>query len=119
MKDFRNLGVWQRAHELVLTTYRATRSFPREERNGLTNALRCSTTAIASSIAEGCGRGTDAELARCLQNAFSSACEVDYQFLLARDLDFLDEHAHEHLDQLCAEVRRMLATQIKKLNADR
>ena len=31
MKDFRDLKVWQRAHQVALTIYRCTRDFPREE----------------------------------------------------------------------------------------
>ena len=35
MKDFRELKVWQKAHQLVLAVYKVTRSFPGEERFGL------------------------------------------------------------------------------------
>ena len=74
---------------------------------------------MASNIAEGCGRGSDADFGRCLQIAMGSASEVEYQLLLARDLALLDEATHERLARQCTEVKRMLTALIRKLTADR
>ena len=41
MKDFRQLKVWEKAHQLTLSSYTATRGFPSEERFGLTSQIRC------------------------------------------------------------------------------
>ena len=119
MKDFRTLTVWQKAHALTLAVYVATRAFPREELYGLTSQLRRGSASISSNIAEGCGRGTELDFARCLQMAMGSASEVEYQLLLARDLAFLDEAAHLRLSSACTEVKRMLTGLIQKLTADR
>ena len=56
MRDFRDLLVWQKAHRLTLDVYRATKSFPAEERFGLTAQLRRSAASVPTNIAEGCGR---------------------------------------------------------------
>jgi four helix bundle protein len=40
MKDFKNLKVWSKAHDLTLQVYRATKSFPKEELFGLTSQMR-------------------------------------------------------------------------------
>jgi four helix bundle protein len=119
MKDFRTLSVWQKAHELTLSVYLATRTFPREELYALTSQLRRCSTSIGSNIAEGCGRGTDADFARFLQIAMGSASELEYQLLLARDLALLDEATYERLTAPCIEVKRMLTALIRKLTADR
>jgi hypothetical protein len=37
MKNFRDLTVWQRGHELALAVYRDTQRFPKEELFGLTS----------------------------------------------------------------------------------
>ncbi len=37
MKDFHDLKVWQKSHELTLAVYRMTATFPREELYGLTS----------------------------------------------------------------------------------
>jgi four helix bundle protein len=108
MRDFRELKVWQKAHQLVLDVYRQTRDFPAEERFGLTAHLRKSATSIPSNIAEGCGRATDKELARFLSIAAGSASELEYQLLLAHDLEYLPPDAHAPLAGQTAEVKRML-----------
>ena len=89
MKDFRQLKVWEKAHQLALQVYKTTVNFPREELYGLTSQIRRSSMSIPTNIAEGCGRHTDAEFARFLQIAMGSASETEYQLLLARDLEFL------------------------------
>lgn len=40
MKNFRDLRVWEKAHILVLDSYKATNSFPRGEMFGLTSQIR-------------------------------------------------------------------------------
>jgi four helix bundle protein len=53
MRDYRDLIVWKRSHQLTLTVYAETRSFPREELYGLTGQVRRSCSSIPSNIAEG------------------------------------------------------------------
>jgi four helix bundle protein len=110
MKDFRQLKVWQRAHGLVIGVYRATRSFPADERYGMTSQRRRGTASIPANIAEGCGRTGDAELGRFLQIAAGSASEVEYHLLLARDLGYLAPEAFAALDRQVVEVKKMLAS---------
>ena len=55
MKDFRKLQVWDKAHQLALTLYQVTASFPRDETYGLASQIRAASS-IPSNIAEGCGR---------------------------------------------------------------
>src|SRR2546427_8951006 len=56
MKDFRNLKVWEKAHQLALSLYPVTASFPRQEAYGLVSHIRRGASSIPSNIAEGCGR---------------------------------------------------------------
>jgi four helix bundle protein len=60
----------------------------------------------------------DAELARFLQIAMSSASELDYHLLLARDLNFVNSGDYEQLANELTEVRRMLNSFIQKLRAN-
>ena len=115
MRDFKQLKVWQKAHHFVLTIYRYTASFPPEERFGLTAHLLRSAVSVPSNIAEGCGRESDKELARFLSIAAGSACETEYQLLLARDLGYLDPQTHQDLDTQINEVKRMLNAFIRRL----
>ena len=64
MGDFKKLEVWKKAHELTLRIYERTARWPRHELFGLTSQARRAAASIAANIAEGCGRNSDAELAR-------------------------------------------------------
>ena len=115
MKDFRELKVWERSHQLVLDIYEATGQFPREETYGLTAQLRRSCASIPANIAEGCGRSGDVELGRFMLISMGSASELEYHLLLAHDLNFLDDRNYERLTERTSEVKRMLSTFINKL----
>jgi four helix bundle protein len=115
MRDFKELKVWQKSHGLTLAVYKATKTFPKEELYSLTSQLRRSSASISANIAEGCGRKGEAELARFLQIAMGSACELEYHLLLSHDLGFLKTHDYQQLVNELTEVKRMLATFIKKL----
>src|SRR5260370_25251455 len=118
MKAFRKLQVWEKAHQLALTLYHVTASFPRDETYGLVSQIRRSASSIPSNIAEGCGRDGDAELARFCTIARGSASELEYQLLLARDLKLLQPGDDEALSQQTVEIKRMLAVLVQKLTAD-
>src|SRR6516162_8913931 len=70
MKDFHELKVWQKAHQLTLAIYQITAVFPREELYGLTSQLRRCSSSIPANLAEGCGRNGDAEFARFCSIAY-------------------------------------------------
>jgi four helix bundle protein len=119
MRNFRDLSVWQKAHSLTLEIYRTTRRFPKEGLYGLTSQLRRSCSSTPANIAEGCGRKTDADFARFLQNAFGSASEVEYHIILAGDLELIRGDEVNQLSEAVIEVKKMLAAFLRKLNAER
>ncbi|HZJ24361.1 MAG TPA: four helix bundle protein [Anaerolineales bacterium] len=119
MKDFRQLKVWEKAHQVALAIYKATKEFPKEELYGLTSQIRRASMSIPTNISEGCGRNTDAEFARFLQIAMGSASETEYQLLLSHDLGFLNKEQYDKLNIEVTEVKRMLASLLKTLRADR
>ncbi|MGA2722097.1 MAG: four helix bundle protein [Bryobacteraceae bacterium] len=119
MKDFRDLTVWQKAHELTLAVYRTTAGFPREELYGLTSQLRRSCASIPANLAEGCGRNGDAELARFCSIAMGSASELEYHLLLAKDLKLIKPKDHEALAGRATELKRMLSGLLQTLKAHR
>ena len=112
MKDFRQLKVWDKSHQLALAVYKATKEFPKEELYGLTSQIRRSSMSIPTNIAEGCGRFTDADFARFLQMAMGSASETEYRLILPTN-------SYEKLHADVEEVKRMLASLLKTIRADR
>jgi four helix bundle protein len=89
--------------------------YPKTEVFALTSQVRRAAVSVPSNIAEGCGRGSDAELARFLQIAMGSASELEYQLLLSRDLNYLPDEPYHSLTCRVAEVKRMLAAFLNRL----
>ena len=56
-------------------------------------------------------------MGRFLQIAIGSASELEYQLLLARDLHYLSNPEHAELDTQAVEVKRMLTSLIRAVNA--
>lgn len=117
MQDFRQLKVWETAHRLALTVYRETRAYPPEDTYGITNQTRRCSVSIPANIAEGCGRGSDVDLARFLQTAMGSACELEYFLLLSKDLEYLSATTYDEVSQAVMEVKRMLTALMRKLRS--
>jgi four helix bundle protein len=117
MQDYKNLKVWQKAHHLVLSIYKATAKFPKDELYSLTSQIRRAAVSIPANVAEGCARGGDPEFARFLHISQASATELDYHLLLSRDLTYLNNTDYERIATDLTEIRRMLTTFIQKLKS--
>ena len=108
MSDFRKLAVWAKAHALTLRIYRTTRSFPKAETYGLAAQLRRAAVSVGSNIAEGTGKNTPGEKRQALGHAQGSVHEIQYQCLLARDLEYITPAEYSLLEAAVLEVRAML-----------
>jgi len=84
------LIVWQRAREFVLSVYRYTRRFPKEELYGLTSQFRRAAVSIPANIAEGYKKRGKSDKARFLNISQGSVEECRYYLILAKDLDYGD-----------------------------
>jgi four helix bundle protein len=114
MQDFQRLKVWEKSHILTLAIYKATESFPTDERFGLTRQIRRAASSIPANIAEGCGRNSPREFKHFLTIAAGSASELEYHLLLARDLGF----GGNEVGTQVSEIKRMLWSLMQKLNTD-
>ena len=115
MRDHTKLRAFELADELVVSVYRNTSNFPREEMFGLTSQLRRAAVSIPSDIVEGCARSSGAEYLRFLEIAYGSAKEVEYQIGLSRRLEFLEQAAHDDLASRASETAKVLSGLIKAL----
>jgi four helix bundle protein len=118
MRDFHKLKVWERAHQLTLKVYQITKSFPKEELYGLTSQLRRSCSSIPTNIAEGYGRSGKGEIIQFFNIAIGSACELEYQLILAHDLKYLDDVSYSMLSSDLIEIRKMLFGFIQKIKSE-
>ena len=119
MKDFRTLKVWEKAHALTLSIYKATEKFPKQELYSLTNQIQRAAVSVPANIAEGCGKDSDAELKRYFVISMGSASELEYLLLLAHDLGYLPENVFQSMTNDLVEIRKMLNAFIQKLKANR
>ena len=115
MKDFRELDVWKRAHQLVLSLYRVSEGWPKSESFGLTHQARRCAMGLAARIAEGCGRDNNVEFAVELRRAKAAASELEYFVLLSHDLGHLPADGHQQLTAEIVEIRKMVSGLIRKL----
>ncbi|MCK8603899.1 four helix bundle protein [Desulfoferrobacter suflitae] len=104
-KDFRDLVVWQKAHQFVLAIYRGSALFPKDERYGLTSQIRRAGASIAANIAEGFKKRTKPDKIRFYNIAQGSLEECRYYLILANDLDYCDT---SHLMDQLEEVSKLL-----------
>jgi len=116
VKNYKELIVWKKAHQMTLDIYGMTRAFPREELYGLTSQLRRSAASIGANMAEGSGRRSNNEICRFLQIARGSASEAEYHILLARDLKLLREEEFRRLSHQADEIQRMLTALIESIH---
>lgn len=115
LKSFRELGVWQKAHALVLDAYRVTARFPSEEKYGITSQVRRAGASVAANIAEGFGRRSTKEFLQCSAIANGSLEEVRYFLLLSNDLGYLAEEESERFDTRCDSVGQMIGALTRSL----
>lgn len=115
MQDFHRLRVATSARRLAAHVYDATDSFPRDERFGITAQIRRAAVSIGANIAEGTGRYTNKEFAAFLQIAMGSACELEFEALVALDLGFLTESSHQELEKRLVGVKRELGALLARV----
>ena len=108
MRPHEKLSVWQRAVNLVLAIYKATTSFPKEERYGLTSQIRRAAVSIPANIAEGAARDSQKEFTHFLSNAQGSASELETELLIAQRLGYLDATGYAVMRDEIDSVGRMI-----------
>ena len=89
-QNFQDLIVWQKAHQFVLSVYRLSKSFPREELYGLTSQFRRAAISVPANIAEGFKKRGKADKVRFLNIAEGSLEECRYYLILTEDLGYGD-----------------------------
>jgi four helix bundle protein len=117
IESYRDLVAWQKAVDLVARVYEITKTFPTDERFGLTQQLRRAAVSVPSNIAEGKGRGTAAEFSRFLSIATGSLTEVDTQLVIAERLGFITNDTLDEVAGKIAEVGRIMTGLRKSLES--
>ena len=111
--SFRDLDVWRESMTLVEEIYAVSRTFPPDERFGLTAQLRRAAVSIPSNIGEGARRKRRKAFLYHLDVALGSQGEVDVQVELAGRLGYCTVSVE--IRERIARVGRMLNGLIESL----
>jgi four helix bundle protein len=107
MTYYKELIVWQKAHDLALEVYKVTQKFPKTEIYALTSQVRRAATSIPANIVEGNSRKSNKDKSRFLEIARGSLAETEYFIELSRDLGYLDKQENM-LDSLLKQTAALL-----------
>lgn len=108
MEKFRNLKVYQKAHQLVLFVYKLTKKYPDDEKFGLVIQMRRAAISVAANIVEGSKRSGITDRKRFHNMSDTSLEELKYYSILSLDLSFITKEESEKLTEYCREIGRML-----------
>lgn len=115
MNKYKNLEIWKRSVDLATEVYAVTKSFPTEEKFGLSAQLQRCAVSIPSNIAEGAGRGSKKDFKRFINIAYGSIYELETQLLISKNLGYLTTDKHEVLAKEIEEIQKMIYSFGKKL----
>jgi len=112
---FEKLDVWQESRLFIREVYEVSKSFPDEERFGMTSQVRRASMSIAANIAEGSSRKTDKDKARFVNMAFSSAIEVLNYLIVSNDFGWIKEDEYLKLRSDIEKITNQLNSLYKVL----
>ena len=116
MQTHKDLKLYQISMELVTDVYKCTAKFPKEELFGLTSQIRRAAVSIPSNIAEGAGRLSQKEFRNFLSIANGSATELETQFTVAYNLNFISKEEFDSILEKITSVHKLCFGLIKKIN---
>ncbi|MBE7443466.1 MAG: four helix bundle protein [Flavobacteriales bacterium] len=91
IKSYKDLLIWQKGVEIVVSSYKLTKTFPQDELYALTSQIKRAAISIPSNIAEGYGRNTDKSFSHFIDISRGSLYELETQLLIAKELDFIQD----------------------------
>jgi len=106
--NFKNLKVWQKAVELAVLVYEVTKSFPTEEKFGITSQMSRSSVSTSSNIAEGSARNSSKAFCNCLEISLGESFELETQLIIAFRTGILPEEKFSLLSREIAELQKMV-----------
>ncbi|PJJ83546.1 four helix bundle protein [Mucilaginibacter auburnensis] len=107
MHNLKELKIWNKAIDLTVDVYKATSSFPQDERFGLTRQARRCAVSIPSNIAEGAGRNSNKEFSNFLGIANGSSYELQTQLIISNKLNLLNDELLDSILKQIDELQKM------------
>lgn len=117
MTDFRRLGVYHKAHAMMLDAHSVAERVRGPHHSSLQNQIVRASMSVPTNIVEGSGQRSNADFARFVRFALNSTTELEYHMIAARDLKLLREPDTARVIARAIEVRRMLYGLLRHLNS--
>ncbi len=114
-QSFKDLKVWQKAHDFVLAVYKHTANFPKEEAYALTSQFRRAAVSCPANISEGFPKKGKADKLRFFNISQGSLEECRYYCVLAKELSYIDEDAYLILETKAQDVSKILRGYMQKI----
>jgi len=106
--NFKKLIIWQESLELVIETYKTTKTFPSEEKFGLTSQLNRCSVSIPSNIAEGTSKSSEKHFKNYLETALGSSFEWETQIIIAFKIGYINQNKFTELENRINKIQNMI-----------
>jgi four helix bundle protein len=116
MQDFKNLRVWQKAHQLAINAYALPEYLQEPKGWALRDQILKAVISIPSNVAEGAGRGSDPDFCRFLWYSMGSCNEFESDLILGRDVDLIPVRLFTQLGNELSDVRKTLTRLIQTVD---
>jgi four helix bundle protein len=115
MRVFQKYDIWTLSHELTLLVFKISDQLPSTEKYNLIAQIQRASYSIPSNFSEGCGRDSDKDFNRFLQICLGSAHELEYFFILIKDLNYISQDQFDELSEKINTIKKKLYSLSQKL----
>ena len=113
IKSAKDLIVYQKAYELAMEIFEASKKFPAEEKYSLTDQIRRSSRSVCTNLREAWAkRRYEAHFVSKLTDADGENGETETWLDFACDCEYLSKPDRAMLSEKCREVGAMLGSMI-------
>ncbi len=118
MRDYTKIVAWQKADDLTVAVYGATKALPKEEMYALTSQIRRAAYSVPANIVEGASRNSKKDYLHFLYIARGSLNEARYFLHLSKRLGYLTGEDESVLSAQAEEVSRTLTGLIRAVEKE-
>ena len=113
VKSAKELEVYKKAYALAMDIFKASKTFPAEEKYALTSQMRRSSRSVSMNLREAWAkRRYEAHFVSKLTDCDGECNETDTSLDFARDCGYISDEQHTSLTEVNREVGRMLGSMI-------
>jgi four helix bundle protein len=115
MRNFKQLLIWQKGFQIAVKSFNLVKSFPKEEKYGLSSQITRAAVSIPSNVAEGSSRKSNKDYSRFLELSLGSTFELETQLLIAEAVNFGEKEIIDEMLKDVDEEQKMLMSFMNKI----